>query len=76
MPEMHVSVSENIDLAFDSDGCVDVVPSNDAEFNNVVEFYVSQKNGKGFHVVDYSSAGKTWDEKSKMAAWLPVATDK
>jgi len=31
-------------------------------------------NGNEFEMVDYGSAGKTWDEESLLEAWMPVQT--
>lgn len=35
-------------------------------------FEVSLKSGEKVRLIDYASAGKTWDEKSRCAAWLRV----
>lgn len=49
-----------------------VKPSDTAEFPCNMEFAVKQKNGSYIHVVDYMSAGKTWDRASLTTAWMPT----
>ncbi len=55
-------------------GAVKCVPSCDAPFRANLEFTVSNLDGSTFRAVDYASAGKTWNDESRMAAWLK--TDK
>jgi len=54
------------------DGYVDteVVEEKTAPFDTVIEVKVPLANGKKMTLVDYSSAGKTWSDESKMAAWI------
>ena len=66
------TVDEAVDVCFDKDGVVELMPSHKAGFDTVVEFSVPQNHGRPFTVIDYSSAGKTWDEHSKYACWLPT----
>lgn len=66
------TVDEAVDICYDADGFVELTPAAKADFDTVVEFSVPQRNGKPFTVIDYSSAGKTWDERSKYACWLPT----
>ncbi|MDD5603183.1 MAG: glycoside hydrolase family 127 protein [Eubacteriales bacterium] len=63
-------IREAVDIKADGDGCVELTKSNDAAFDTLMEFIVPLNNGKQFHVVDYLSAGKTWDMDSEMAAWF------
>ena len=49
-----------------------VKPSDKANFYRNLEFAVKQKDGSYIHVVDYMSAGKTWDRNSLMTAWMPT----
>ena len=35
-------------------------------------FEVPLQSGEKVRLIDYASAGKTWDEKSRCAAWLRV----
>ena len=66
------TVDEAVDICFDGDGTVELKPSHKAAFDTIVEFSVPQNHGEPFTVIDYSSAGKTWDERSKYACWLPT----
>ena len=50
---------------------VPVKPSHTADFPVMLELAIPLAGGD-VTVIDYASAGKTWDEASKMAAWLPV----
>ena len=34
---------------------------------------VPLEGGRTMRLIDYASAGKTWDCHSRMAAWIPVA---
>jgi hypothetical protein len=55
-------------------GYVDVkFPEKDiAPYEHIVELLIPLKNGNYMTVTDYSSAGKLWNEKSKMAAWITI----
>jgi len=55
-----------------TDGYVDaeVVTEKTAPFETVLEVKVPLADGNKMTLVDYSSAGKTWSEESKMAAWI------
>lgn len=66
------TIDEAIDVACDEDGYVELAPANSAKFDTLVNFTVPQPNGSTFTVIDYASAGKTWDERSKYACWLPT----
>ena len=41
-----------------------------ASYPNIVELEVPLKNGERFRVIDYASAGKLWNGKSRLAAWI------
>ena len=43
-----------------------------APYKNLLEFAVPLKNGENAHLTDYASAGKLWNEVSKMAAWIRI----
>ncbi len=66
------TIDQAIDVACDEDGYVELAPANSATFNTLVNFTVPQPDGSAFTVIDYASAGKTWDERSKYACWLPT----
>ena len=67
------AVDTPVDIDFDSDGIVDLIPSDTADFEKIAEFKVPTRDGKSFTVVDYGSAGKLWDKK--YACWLPTKID-
>lgn len=54
------------------DGYVDVViPDSDtAPFEHITEARVPLEDGSFMTVTDYASAGKLWNEESKIAAWI------
>ena len=54
------------------DGYVDteVVTEKTAPFDTVLEVKVPLADGSKMTLVNYSSAGKTWSEESKMSAWI------
>lgn len=60
------------DVKINKDGYVDVrfPEKNTAPYKNIVELEVPDNKGGYFTVTDYSSAGKTWDEDSRMAVWF------
>jgi len=65
-------VCEAVDIDYDKDGYVKLAPSDSADFDKMIEFAVPTKDGGSFKVIDYASAGKTWDERSKYGCWLPT----
>ena len=66
------NVDEPVNIKVNDDGCVDAVLSENgiAPYKNIVEVAVPLSNGKYMTLTDYSSAGKLWNEESKMAAWI------
>jgi hypothetical protein len=65
------SVDRAVDIAVTPDGYVNVEPvCGKAPYDAVVECLVPLTNGKKILLTDYSSAGKTWSEESKMAVWI------
>lgn len=68
------SVDEPIPVAVNADGVVDVtVPDiKKAPYSNMLELNVPLTDGSFCTMTDYASAGKTWTEESKMAAWIRV----
>ena len=55
-----------------NDGVVDAVfPRQEvAPYTNMVEVKIPCTDGTWFHVTDYASAGKLWNDESKMAVWM------
>lgn len=53
------------------DGTVNVIPSAEqADFEHMLQVYVPLEDGTEMMLVDYASAGKSWTEESKLAAWI------
>lgn len=71
------SVDDPIEMEVKEDGFVDVVIAKTeiAPYRNMLEMEVPLADGKKMHVTDYASAGKLWNEKSKMAAWMLVTPE-
>lgn len=66
------SVDNPISVCVDSDGIVNTIqPDCDiAPYEHIVELKVPLENGREMTVTDYASAGKTFSDESKMAAWM------
>ena len=65
-------VDAPVDVLTDADGFVDVAACAAPAFDHEVAFAVPTADGGHFTVVDYASAGKTLDEASRFACWLPT----
>lgn len=68
------NVNDPVAIAVGKDGYVDALqPQNDiAPYEHIVEMNIPLKHGEFMVVTDYASAGKTWTEESKMAAWMLI----
>lgn len=68
------NVDEAVDLLVQEDGYVNVeFPQKEiAPYEKMVEVVVPLADGESIHMTDYASAGKLWNEDSKMAAWILV----
>lgn len=68
------SVDEPVDIKVESDGYVlTTIPEKEiAPYEHLVELEVPLTDGTKMHVTDYASAGKLWNEESKMAAWILI----
>ena len=65
------SVDNEVDIKVGDDGYVDVLlTEKDIPYKCVVKAEVPLSNGEYMTVTDYSSAGKLWNEESKMAVWM------
>ena len=65
------SVDEPIDVAINPDGTVDVeLADGISPYKAIVEAKAPLTDGGYIALTDYSSAGKTWTEESKMAVWM------
>lgn len=60
------------DIAVSEEGYIDVrFPEKEkAPYNNILELEVPLTDGNYISVTDYASAGKMWNEDSKIAAWI------
>lgn len=69
-----VRFKENVDelLTLDINKMPKTEKSDDGKFTRNIEFTAYDENGKKFHMTDYASAGKTFNDDSRMAAWLPI----
>lgn len=70
------SVDDPADIKVEKDGTVDAkIPEQDkAPYEHIVEVTVPLSCGGEMTLTDYASAGKLWNEKSKMAAWIRTVT--
>lgn len=60
-----------VDIAEDADGYAEeVLPAEKPDFMCNVALCVKQKGGSYLTVIDYTSAGSTWDNRSLMSAWM------
>ena len=66
------SVDDPVTVVVNKDGYVDVELSKQetAPYQHILEVEVPLKDRRKMTVTDYASAGKSWDEQSKMAAWM------
>lgn len=66
-------LSTSVPIKIRDDGCVDVVIAPDqADFPHLLQVRVPLSDGTEMELVDYASAGKTWTDSSRMAAWIRV----
>lgn len=66
------SVDEPIEVKTDANGNIEVkIPDTDsAPYRHIVEVGVPLTDGSYMTVTDYASAGKLWNDESKMAVWM------
>lgn len=66
------SVDSPFDIKVSDNGYVEahIPESPKAPFESIIELEIPKKSGGYFTVTDYASAGKLWNEESKMAAWI------
>lgn len=68
--------SDPVDPAFDADGFVMNEPVARVPIVYQTARRFRQKDGSTFLAVDYASTGKTLDEASRCACWLPLKADR
>ena len=66
------AVDAPVSPALNADGSARVFPCGSAPFPSVVALNVRLADGGLMPMVDYASAGKTWQDDSKMCAWMPA----
>lgn len=59
-----------VDVGEDENGFVSSESTNIADFPVNMEYRIKNKDGTYFTVIDYSSAGKTYNRDSVMTAWM------
>jgi len=59
-----------VELDYSDDNSIMLERIESTEFNAFCEFKVPCKNGDYIKMIDYSSAGKTWNESSSLEAWM------
>ena len=66
------SVDDPADFLVSGDGYINakVIAERIAPYKSVIEVEVPLKNGKSMRLTDYASAGKLWNDESKMAVWM------
>lgn len=63
---------EKVNLAFDENDRIELKRCKTAPFDTLCEFEVPLKDGGFTKMIDYQSAGKTWDEVSLTEAWMKI----
>ena len=56
----------------DADGCVACTKTEAKYVKSLCAFLMTDSTGYEFTVIDYASAGSTWEEDSMTTAWLPT----
>ena len=65
------SVDDPIEVVVGEDGYVEVCKTDaDVPYNSILKLAVPLADGSKMTVTDYASAGKTFNEESKMAVWM------
>ncbi len=65
-------IHDPVDIATDDEGYAIVEPAEITAFKAFHGFRVKQTDGSFLTLVDYASAGHTWDNRSLLCAWLPT----
>ena len=65
-------IEEPVSFASDSEGFVLCEPSDTASFAHFFGFAVAQADGSKIEMLDYASAGRTWDKRSLVTVWMPT----
>lgn len=65
-------IYQTVHIKTDESGRVVLTPSMTADFDTIAEFAVELTDGSLIHMVDYGSAGKTYDETSQYTVFMPT----
>lgn len=63
---------ETVNFDTDENDQIKLVPSDTANFNTMCEYEATLTNGKKIHLVDFASAGKTYNDESLYSVFLPT----
>lgn len=66
------SVGQPVRLRLDADGHPILHPAQKPGFPVQCAWDAETADGGVIHLIDYASAGKTWDERSRMECWMPT----
>ena len=71
------SVDEPVEIAESADGVAKatVLPADQIPYPCMIALAIEKADGSSIILTDYSSVGKTWDETSRCAVWLPTPED-
>ena len=65
-------VDSLVDFDYNDNLEVEAIESHSAAFPTEQEYKIKMKDGSYITVVDFQSAGKTWDKESNMTVWMPT----
>ena len=63
---------EKVSLEFDENDRIELKKSKTALFDTLCEFEAPLTDGRFTKMIDYQSAGKTWDENSLTEVWIKI----
>lgn len=66
---------EPISVKVDSNGYVATLPARASEYSNILAVNIPLTDGSYMKATDYSSAGKLWSGKSKIAVWMKTRSE-
>ena len=71
---MEYDISKPISLCIDGDNYINAILQDDdvVPFKHIVAVELSLKDGSNVILADYSSCGKFWNDKDKLAAWIAI----
>lgn len=65
-------IFQTVQFAVDENGYLDITPANRADFGTLAEFDVKLANGSTIAMIDYASAGGTYNEESLFTVFMPT----